>query len=423
MAYCVVRVVVTTMRAHYPRLVAALCAFLVLSPRCFGRASDEVSLKALYDAHRWFELRDAVAKGGAPLFFQGAVTCAFNDLHRCEKHLASVIKSQPKSDQALQAHRLLTYAYLRQGKYREALAQADAVLALKPGDSDVQGDRPFLAVLSESPEQEVAHRKFTSLHLADAGLPISINGAPATYWFDTGANVSAISQAEAKRYGLRVLAAPVKIGDVTGTQFDSQIAVADEVSIGSVRLKHVAFLVLSDQQPPFNQSPPGQRGLIGLPVLLALQRLVWRSDGEFEIGSKSATKTARHADLCFDGQHPIVQVQYEGRSLAFTLDTGATNTDLYPPFAAMFPELLRTAAKTDSYKIEGAGGAKTLNATVVPSLPFSIGGFPVVLKPAGILREFTVENSKFFHGNLGIDLLQQAHKTTFDFRAMTLTLE
>jgi predicted aspartyl protease len=411
------------MRAHYPRLVAALWAFLVLSPRCFGGASDEVSLKALYGGHRWFELRDAVAKGGAPLFYHGAVACAFNDLHRCEKQLASVIKSQPKSDQALQAHRLLTHAYLRQGKYREALTQADAVLALKPGDSDVQGDRPLLAVLSESPEQRVSHRQFTSVHLEDAGLPISINGMRATYWIDTGANVSAISQAEAKRYGLRVLAAPVKIGDVTGTRFDSQVAVADEVSIGSIRLKHVAFLVLSDRQPPFDQSPPGQGGLIGLPVLLALQRVVWRSDGEFEIGSKATNKTARHADLCFDGQHPIAQVQYEGRTLAFTLDTGATNTDLYPPFAEMFPELLRTAATTDSYKMEGAGGAKTLNASVVPSLPLSIGGFPVVLKPAGILREFTLENSKFFYGNLGIDLLQQAHKTTFDFRAMTLTLE
>jgi predicted aspartyl protease len=411
------------MPTHKPKVVAALWAFLLFSARCFSAASDETSLKALYDARRWFELRDAVAKGAAPLFYQGAVACAFNDLHRCEKKLAVVIKSRPQPDEALQAHRLLTYTYLRLGRYREALAQADAVLALKPGDSDVRGDRPLLAVLSEFPEQVVEHRDSTTLQLQEAGLPISINGMRATYWFDTGANVSAISEKEAKRYGLRVLAAPVKIGDVTGTEFDSRVAVADEVLIGSIRLKHVAFLVLSDKQPPFDHSPPGEGGLIGLPVLLALQRFTWGADKKFEIGPKSLNKTVSHADLCFDGQHPVAQVQYEGRSLAFTLDTGATNTDLYPPFAEMFPELMRGAAKTDSYKMEGAGGAKTLNAAVLPSLPLKIGGFPVVLKPAGILREFTVENSKFFHGNLGIDLLQEAHKTTFDFRAMTLTLE
>ncbi|HEY6372120.1 MAG TPA: aspartyl protease family protein [Candidatus Sulfotelmatobacter sp.] len=411
------------MPTHKPRVVAALLAIVVLSSRCFAAASDGARLKALYDAHRWFELRDAVAKGNAPLFYQGAVACAWNDLHRCAKKLAGVIKSRPQSDEALQAHRLLTYAYLRQGKYRGALAQADAVLALKPSDSEVQGDRPLLAVLSEFPEQEVAHGHVTTLKMQEAGLPIAINGVPATYWIDTGANLSALSESEAKRYGLRILSAPVKIGDVTGTEFESRVAVADEVSIGPIRLKHVAFLVLSSQQPPFDQSPPGEGGLIGLPVLLALQKFSWGADKTFEIGAKSANKTVSHADLCFDGQHPVAQVQYEGGRLAFTLDTGATNTDLYPPFAEMFPELMRGAAKTDSYKMEGAGGAKTLNAAVLPSLPLDIGGFPVVLKPAGILREFTVENSKFFHGNLGIDLLQQARKTTFDFRAMTLTLE
>ena len=414
------------MPTHTAKIVAALwmlLVFSVVSSRFLGAASDDASLKALYDAHRWFELRDVVLKGNAPLFYQGAVACAWNDLHRCEKKVAVVIKSRPQSDEALQAHRLLTYAYLRQGRYREALAQADSVLALKPGDSDVQGDRPLLAVLSEFPEQEVTHRPVTTLKMQEAGLPITINGMQATYWFDTGANVSVLSESEAKRYGLRILAAPVKIGDVTGTALDSRVAVADEVSIGSIRLKHVAFLVLSSQQPPFDQSPPGEGGLIGLPVLLALQKFSWGADKTFEIGPKSLNKAVSHADLCFDGQHPVAQVQYEGRRLAFILDTGATNTDLYPPFAEMFPELMRTATKTDSYKMEGAGGAKTLNAAVLPSLPLSIGGFPVVLKPAGILREFTVENSKFFHGNLGIDLLQQAHKTTFDFRAMTLTLE
>lgn len=230
------------MPTHKPKVVAALWAFLLFSSRCFSAASNEASLRALYDAHRWFELRDAVAKDAAPLFYQGAVACAFNDLQRCEKKLASVIKSRPQSDEALQAHRLLTYAYLRQGKYRESLAHADAVLALKPGDSDVQGDRPLLDLLSEFPEQVVEHRDSTTLQLQEAGLPISINGVRATYWFDTGANVSAISEKEAKRYGLRVLAAPVKIGDVTGTEFDSRVAVADEVLIGSIRLKHVAFL-------------------------------------------------------------------------------------------------------------------------------------------------------------------------------------
>src|ERR1700722_6631030 len=405
------------------RILVACLVLLALTQICLAADNDRPDLKSLYDAHRWFELRESLAKGTAPAFYRGAVACAFNDLHRCERELKPVIKSPLKFDEAIEAHRLLASAYLRRGKYRKALTETDAVLALKPGDSGVLADRPLLAILSEFPEQEVGRRRVTGLQLQEAGLPISVNGVQATYWFDTGANVSPISESEAKRVGLRVVTAPIKIGDVTGTEFDSRVAVADRVSIGLIQLRHVAFLVLSDSQPPFNQSTAGEGGLIGLPVVLALQRLVWGADKKFEIGSKSSNTAAPHADICFDGQHPVTQIQYEDRHLQFTLDTGATNTDLYPTFAAAFPELIRTAEKSDAYKMEGAGGAKNMDAAVLKSLHLSIGGFPVVLSPAGILLTHTVEESKFFYGNLGIDLLQQAHKTTFDFKAMTLTLQ
>ena len=64
-----------------------------------------------------------------------------------------------------------------------------------------------------------------------------------------------------------------------------------------------------------------------------------------------------------------------------------------------------------------------MDAAVLDSVRLSIGGFPVVLKPAGILLKSNTAASKYFEGNLGIDLLQQAHNTTFDFKAMTLTLQ
>jgi predicted aspartyl protease len=404
------------------RVMKGFC-FLLLTPLCFGRRDDDAILKSLYDAHRWFELREAIGNDSGPAFYVGAVACAFNDLPRCEKKLATVIESRPMSDDAIEAHRLLGAAYLRQGRYREALVQVDALLAIRPGDSDVQDDRPLLAALSKFPDQQIVRRRSTTVELQDAGLPISINGVQATYWFDTGADVSVLSESEAKRFGMRVMAVPIKLGGLTGAQTDSRVAVADELSIGSIRLRHVAFLVLPDDQPPFNQSRPGEGGLVGVPVLLALQRFDWGAGRRFAIGPKASYKRLPHADLSFDGHHPVVRIQFEDRKLTFTLDTGATNTDLYPPFAAAFPEFIRAAAKTDSYKMEGVGGARNLDAATLASVHFSIGGFPVVLSPAGVLLTPTIETSKFFYGNLGIDLLQQAHTRTFDFRAMTLTLQ
>ena len=353
----------------------------------------------------------------------GAVACAFNHIQRCEKKLATVIESRPKSDDAIEAHRLLGAAYLREGRYREALVQVDALLALRPGDSDVQDDRPLLFALSEFHDQQIVRRRSTAVELQDAGLPISINGVRATYWFDTGADVSVMSESEAKRFGLRVLAVPIRLGGLTGAQTDSRVAVAEELSIGSIQLRHVTFLVLPDDQPPFNQSRPGEGGLVGIPVLLALQRFAWGPDSRFAVSSKASNQGVPHADLCFDGHHPVVRIQFENRSLTFTLDTGATNTDLYPPFAAAFPGFIRAANKTDSYKMEGVGGARNMEAAILSAVHFDIGTFPVVLSSSGVLLTPTTENSKFFYGNLGIDLLQQAHTRTFDFKAMTLTLQ
>jgi hypothetical protein len=232
-----------------------------------------------------------------------------------------------------------------------------------------------------------------------------------------------MSESEPKRFGLPVRALSTKVGVSTGARVETRIAVADELSIGSIRLKNVAFLVFPDDQPPFREGTPGSRGLIGIPVLLGMQRFVWGADRKFEIGLKSSSgKHPLNANLCFDGNTPVAQVQFHDRNLAFVLDTGATNTDLFPPFAAEFPELIRDATKTDSYKMEGVGSVKYMDAAALGSLRFEIGGLPVVLNPAAVLLRPTGETSKFF-GNLGIDLLQQAHKTIFDFKAMTLTLE
>jgi hypothetical protein len=79
--------------------------------------------------------------------------------------------------------------------------------------------------------------------------------------------------------------------------------------------------------------------------------------------------------------------------------------------------------KTNTYKMEGVGGATYMEGANLNSLKFSIGGFSVTLKSVGVLLRPTTDSSKFFAGNLGVDLLEEAHKITFDFKAMTLTLE
>ena len=80
------------------------------------------------------------------------------------------------------------------------------MLALRPGDADAKDADLLLTSLGEFPDQEVARTGVTAVELQGGDLLLSINGVQATYWLNTGANVSILSESEAKRIGLAVRA-------------------------------------------------------------------------------------------------------------------------------------------------------------------------------------------------------------------------
>jgi tetratricopeptide (TPR) repeat protein len=183
-----------------------MCA-LLLSHGCFASDCDDHSLEALYDSHQLFELRDAVNNGRASEFYQGIVACAFNDLLQCEKRLERVIKSAPTSREARQARTTLAAVYFSSGRYRESLAQADAMLAVNP-DDPVKDSQPLAAALARLPDQFVTRRKPSKVRLhgwgEDLAIPVTVNGRPAKYAFDTGSFAVMVNLSEARRLGLRI---------------------------------------------------------------------------------------------------------------------------------------------------------------------------------------------------------------------------
>ena len=60
---------------------------------CLLADTRESELKALFDSHKWFDLRDAVKRHGASSFYRCAVACAFGDVKQALKEADSVIKS------------------------------------------------------------------------------------------------------------------------------------------------------------------------------------------------------------------------------------------------------------------------------------------------------------------------------------------
>ena len=376
----------------------------------------------LCDSHDWFQ-HAARDRRAIPLLCQGNLDASFDRRKSALHKLHRVVETKPNSAEAYEAHETLFSFFFRVGQYREALKQADAMLTLKPNAEDVLNERPLILGLSKNPDQSVKarHSILANSKIDDGNphIPVGANKKAATSFMDTGANISVISDAEAAALGLVVHSVDTKVEDISGTMAALQITDIAELTIGRTQLKHVSFIVLPHTQPPFNDIPTEQQGVLGIQVLWALRAIHIDKTGQLEIAGR-AEADASSAPLAFYQSQPVTQMNFKARDIIFTLDTGAVHTTLNPPFAEAFPGTIALGDKKE-HTLTGMGGSTTQHSIAVERLRFTLAGKSVVLAPATVLLQKTTETSGWASGNLGYDLIRQTAPFTIDFRSMRLS--
>jgi hypothetical protein len=301
----------------------------------------------------------------------------------------------------------------------------DALLAMDPNDSDAKSTRPFIEALSRFPDQAVQRSgaNKVTLQMDDGRLPLVINGKKAAYFIDTGANLSTLSESDALLFGMEIYEVKSTGADINGNRVLFRIALARSLALGGIELRNVAFLVVAKDAQPFVDMEPGQRGLIGLPVLLALGSVTWNREGAFEADLSPSHGNLSVANICFDDLNLITEAGFEGHGYPFVLDTGAVTSDLWPKFTGIARDLIRKSGTHESHTVTGVGGGQKFESTSIAKVVLELGGMAVVLQPAHIVGTQQGTASKWFYGNLGVDLLRQAQTVTINFKAMTLELD
>ena len=402
--------------------------FIRVEPLSQAEREKNDRLKSLYDEHRWFQLRDEIAKTNAPIFYKAAIEAAFNQCFKAEKDLLVIIDTEKNVQINYQSRELLIGLYFRQGRYNEAFNQAQNMIAQHPNAADIKNILPTLQVLSKFKNQSIVWEKITQLNIdiedGNLILPVTINGIKGNYIFDNGFSMSGMSESEAARLKLTVHDAKMNIDTMNGQEVGVRIAVVNDLQLGETQLKNVAFYVVPDSQPPFNELRDGHKGILGLPVALALKRFNWKPrDLIFSILPASTTVLpSQEANLAIDGTSILNSVKFEGKSIDFSLDMGAQKTELYPSFAKKFPQVTANGVP-EVHKITGVGGSAEIASIVLPALTFKVGGQDLALKPAHILLKENNSTSGRFVGNLGMDILNQSKTAEVDFSAMTLVVD
>jgi predicted aspartyl protease len=389
-----------------------------------GQGQDISELKPLYENHKWIELNDRLRNiKGMPLY-RGAIDVTFNqDPRRAEKTLLSVIKSGPRSEYAYEAYEWLSHLYFYRGQYRSLVSIMEQRWAAFPNKKEREREQSTIAGFRGLPNQIVEKIAPSTLHHAEEGIfvPLSIDGSAATYFFDTGAWISCMSESEAARLGLSVKDTSGTLGNSSGSRVGFRTAVAKEVVVGNVRFKNVSFAVFPDNQEPWPNLPLGRRGIIGIPMLVGFGTLHWTRAGTMQIGDRPEPFDIRKSNLVFDNDHLAVTATVAGQRVLATLDTGAETTDLYKPFADEFASLLAEKGKKDSTEERGVGHAEIFDSVTIPKLRIRLDGVDAVLSPAHVLLKPIGANCCI--GNFGMDLLKQAPSFGIDFGAMALRLE
>ena len=137
-------------------------------------------------------------------FYRAAVACEFHT-GTCEQEVRTALAAA-SGDQEYELREHLNSYYFRAGRYRLALAQVERMAMLRPDAADVRNALPMLRALAQRADPTVATRASSSVAVRVSNenfpVPMTINGRRADFFFDTGANLSAMTESEAKRLGL-----------------------------------------------------------------------------------------------------------------------------------------------------------------------------------------------------------------------------
>jgi predicted aspartyl protease len=251
-------------------------------------------------------------------------------------------------------------------------------------------------------------------------VPAAVNGREQALLLDTGAGMSVLIASVADSLGVQMVPGTLPVAGGTGATMQGRVGTAQLVFAGAT-LEDVPFLVLPDSVLHVRAGPLQLqvRGILGLPVLVALEEFDLTSDGWLEV--PQSPRLSGPPNLALDGQRLLADALFGQQAGVLTLDTGARSTTLYPPARSLVGA--DTAAGTrGTIQMGGAGGTRTYAITRLPAVNVRLGDTVVTLRQVPMMAEAPNERARYAAGNLGQDVFGAYPVVTFNFREMILRL-
>lgn len=357
----------------------------------------------------------------------------FNQPHSSLRKYTELKKNYESKINDSLHYKLVTIAgdnYLKLYEYQKLVEIQEEILNdyegfIAPEEKEnLQNTLIIWRALQNVPKQEVMIPGEVSLQLHRdklglKNLEVTAGDISQNFIFDTGANFSTITESTAEQFNLTMLNGHFEVNSITGKKVLSQIAVAPEIRLGEIRIKNAVFLVFPDAALAFPQLDFQINGILGFPVIEALNEIQLTATDEFIVPLKQTEFHERN--LAIDFLTPLLYIKDRYAAGSYTFDTGASHTMLYNTYYHRLSKTVTDTLPEVDYSFGGAGGGITKKG-IYHSFSPEIHGKRVNIDSVIVLKEPVTEKNQNF-GNLGQDLIGKFEKMTINFEKMFVRFE
>lgn len=373
-------------------------------------------------------------------YFEGAVAFRRNRLDEAKKLLERAVNTRDpdlkgqeretvlSQQQVFHALMMLSSLYMRTYHYGAAadlynLVNSTFATHFQDGGSSIRMQRHLNVVLKDVPPQSVSLSGEFKLDRNAEGYPIQVGDRTVRAIFDTGANLSQISETTAAAWGVMPLpGTPVSVMGMAGRFYKAHAGVIQEMRIGSATLHNVVVVIAPDEQLTIAEVHAQLRPVLGYPVAAALGKVTISRDGTLTIHSNENTATAR-APLWLGDESLLVALNArpDGDEELFMLDTGSASTFLTDKYVQDHPGVFR-GSPPEQARLAGAGGIREIPAYTAHHLPLWFGGTPIYLDGQHILTASQGGEAENYYGLIGGDVLGTFSSYTIDLNRMEFSV-
>lgn len=250
-------------------------------------------------------------------------------------------------------------------------------------------------------------------------IPVEIGGTQWSWMLDTGANFSVVTESLAKALRLKLLAGAAVLTRADGVEVPIRLAVVSSLTVGPARFENVIVLVVADHDFRLPARGPGAHGVLGYPVLAAMERLTITGGRTLAVRSSVELQSVT-TTLWLEGFTPLILALIDDRPRLFVLDSGARHSYLSVRFFENNRWLAGRAPGRIS--LRGGGRPRWVSAYKVARLALRFGRDEVVMKDVPVAAAKTGTITDDFYGIVGQDLLERFEHYRLDFGNMTMSM-